>query len=249
MSNIPIGGEGNEHDKKGTEDIHTAYRISLTERIVRNIAHEIRNPLTNILLGIDQLKNEIEEAPDSAELYFSIIKRNAEKINTLIEELVNAAKKSELDLSEQSLNNLLEDIIKEKEEVISGAKITLKKNLSENIPALKMDKEKIKAALEHIVINAIEAMAEKEGVLEIETIPENDFCVVNIKDTGTGIEPEHIQKLFDPFYRVRSSGHGLGLTFAQNVINNHSGKISVTSVPGKGSIFSIKLKYPGNFNP
>ncbi|MBA3898960.1 MAG: hypothetical protein H0X62_01930 [Bacteroidetes bacterium] len=224
-------------------DIIDDYRISLTERIVRNIAHEIRNPLTNVMLGLEQLKNEFPTENEASEVYFSIIKRNCERINDLITNLVNAAKPSELLKNPQSINHLLEEVIQISKEKIEKSNIVLKKQFEEALPNANVDPDKIKEVFKNILDNAFRAMDGKKGELELKTqYLDDQFIIISIKDNGIGILPEDLKKIFDPFFRVKSSGTGLGLTLAQNIITNHKGNIKAVSNPNDGTTFTITLK-------
>ena len=229
-------------DDQKEAEIIDSYRILLTERIVRNIAHEVRNPLTNVMLGLDQLRNEFPSKDnEGVDIYFSIIKRNCDRINELISSLVNSAKPSELVINDHSINKLIDDALLVLEEKIKSGKITIKKNYTEKIPPLAVDGEKIKVAFSNIISNAINAMEEKAGILEIETAIENDKCMVKFKDNGIGISNENISRIFDPFFRVKSHGPGLGLTTTQNIVNNHKGIIKVNSALCIGTTFTVSF--------
>lgn len=222
-------------------DIINKYRISLTERIVRNIAHEIRNPLTNVMLGLEQLKNECPPENETAGIYFDIIKRNCDRINGLITSLVNAAKPAELSKNLQPVNRLVDDALLMVKERLSENNITINKNFDENIPDLNVDPERIRMAFKIILENAIQAMSGINGKLDIETRFESNKFLVSFKDNGIGIKQDDINSIFDPFFRVKSNGAGLGLTLAQNIITSHNGSIKVMSTPGEGATFTVVL--------
>jgi signal transduction histidine kinase len=223
------------------EEVLSTYRLKLTERIVRNIAHEVRNPLTNIMLGLDQLKNEMGELDEAQEVYFSIIQRNCERINQLITNLVNSAKQSDLILEDSSVNVLMDEVITLSETKLKEKNIQVIKKFASDIPKIKLDSAKIRDAFENLLLNAIQAIQNDNGILEIETSRTKNECIIKIKDNGVGIEAENLQKIFDPFFRARTNGSGLGLTTTQNIIHTHKGKINVDSEPGKGSVFTVAL--------
>jgi signal transduction histidine kinase len=240
MGTEKIENKNKTYSDMTEDEIISSYRITLTERIVRNIAHEIRNPLTNVMLGVDQLKHEIKGTDETTEVYFNIIERNCERINQMITNLVNAAKPTELILEECNLNQLLEEALSLAGDPIKAKNITVKKTFSQ-LPGIKADASKMRMAFEELMRNSVEAMKENEGILEIETTEENGKTFISFSDNGIGIEQEHLSRIFDPFFRIRSNGSGLGLTSTQNIINNHHGKITVVSKPGKGSVFTVSL--------
>ncbi|MDQ3192808.1 MAG: ATP-binding protein [Bacteroidota bacterium] len=224
------------------DDLIDTYRIFLTENIARNIAHEVRNPLTNIMLGLDQLRNEFPlEDNESAQTYFNIIKRNCDRINELISSLVNASKEPELTVGEFSLNQLMDEVLKTTDEKIKSGKITVQRKYNLQLPPILVDGEKIKNVLFNIILNAIQSMEGKSGKLEIQTAHEDQKFTIKIIDNGTGISNENLPRIFDPFFRVKANGTGLGLTTSQNIIHNHNGSIKANSSLGIGSTFTISL--------
>jgi two-component system, sporulation sensor kinase E len=232
-----------EGNSELAEDVINSYRLALTERIIRNIAHEVRNPLTNVMLGLDQLKNELEPVDEGAEVYFSIIQRNCERINQLITNLVDSVKHSDLILENNSINQLIEEALSISESKLKEKNIVVKKSLATDLPSIKIDSAKFRTAFGNLFQNAIQAIQTTDGLLEVETHKKDSLCVIKIKDNGVGIDKEHLQKIFDPFFRMKTNGAGLGLTTAQNIINTHKGSISVQSTPGKGSEFTVALQF------
>ncbi|HET6245665.1 MAG: hypothetical protein H0V01_00395 [Bacteroidetes bacterium] len=223
-------------------ELINSYRILLTEKIARNIAHEIRNPLTNVMLGLDQLKNEFtSEKNEPFALYFNIIKRNCDRINELISSLVDAAKPLSLTISDHSVNKLLDEVLAGVDEKIKSGKIKIQKKYTLKTSPIALDGEKIKSAFLNVILNAIQSMEGKTGLLEIQTEFKDKKCTIKFTDNGIGISKENLPLIFDPFFRIRSSGKGLGLTTAQNIIHNHKGNIRAESQPGIGSTFTINL--------
>jgi signal transduction histidine kinase len=219
-------------------------KFAATGRIARTIAHEVRNPLTNINLAADQLKSEVLPDDENASHLFEMIARNSSRINQLISDLLNSTKFSELTVTKISVNDLLDETLKEANDRISLNHIKVIKKYTAGSCDVAVDKERIKIAFLNIIINAVEAMGNKEGsVLTLETKEENDKCQVIISDNGPGLDNEALTRLFEPYFTSKPKGNGLGLTNTQNIILNHKGEISVESTKGKGVIFTITLNY------
>jgi signal transduction histidine kinase len=235
-------------DKANTELIkmRSLEKFAATGRIARTIAHEVRNPLTNINLAVDQLKTEVVVQQDeTSTMLFDMIKRNSTRINQLISDLLNSTKFSELTYEKVSVNALLDETLKEAEDRIALTNVKVIKKYSTDVCDVAVDKGKIKIAFLNIIINAIEAMEHKEGsVLTLETKGENDKCKVLIKDNGAGLDSESANRLFEPYFTSKPKGNGLGLTNTQNIILNHKGEISVETTKGKGTCFTITLNFP-----
>ncbi len=240
--------QGIVHDltmrKKAEKDMLIAERLSMTGKIARTIAHEVRNPLTNLTLALDQLKEELPLNNADVTLYSDIIERNANRIEQLISEMLNSSKPRELNLELTPISEILEQTLALSIDRINLNQIKLEKNFSENLPRLLLDKEKIKIALLNIIINGVEAMQPGEGVLKVHAGISNGCIVTTICDNGKGIAPEDLEKLFDPFYTDKPAGMGLGLTSTKNILNSHSAEIEVTSSLGEGTTFNIYFKLP-----
>ena len=220
-------------------------KFDATGRIARTIAHEIRNPLTNINLATDQLSTEMTPDENNSFL-FEMINRNSNRINQLISDLLNSTKFSELNYEKVSINVLLEETLQLAQDRILLNNVKLVKNYCDDICDITCDKEKIKIAFLNIVINAIEAMEGKaEAVFTVETIKLDKKCVVIMKDTGHGIHEQYLQQVFEPYFTKKPKGNGLGLTNTQNIILNHKGTISVKSQIKEGTSFTVALMMDG----
>jgi PAS domain S-box-containing protein len=228
--------------KQAENDMLIAERLSLTGKIARTIAHEVRNPLTNLNLALDQLRSEISSTNESAKLYGDIIERNAHRIEQLVGEMLNSSKPKELRLENHPMHEILDDAIAMAMDRIKLSQITLTRNYSRDLPSVFVDKEKIRIALLNIVINAIEAMVPEQGVLIIKASLHKKIIQVEISDNGKGISPTDVKRLFDPFFTNKQSGMGLGLTSTKNILNSHQAEIEVTSELGKGTVFYLYFK-------
>jgi len=212
-------------------------KLAAAGRLVRTIAHEVRNPLNNITLSVEQMQQDIKD--DGMQLYMDIIKRNGKRINDLISELLNTSRPSDNRLEKLTLQNVLDDVI-----AASIDRLTLKRiKLQVSYPNLGLeilaDHEKLKLALLNIVINAVEAMEEEKGLLSIALQQTNNTVTLVISDNGSGITEENIARLFEPYFTQKRNGVGLGLTFTLNILQAHKANIEVTSKIGSGTSFNI----------
>lgn len=216
-----------------------AEKLAANERLIRMLAHEIRNPLNNIILSIDQLipleRDELEKN------FMDIIQRNALRINNIITELLNLAKPSELTLVEHSLQEVMEESLSRTSDRIKLQNIHVKKNYPSKPLILKADKEKLVIAFTNIIINGIEAMS-TNGLLTIALSESDDGFEVCIKDNGKGFPKEYLSRLFEPFFTMKKNGMGLGLTVAYSILQSHNAKIRAQSHPNEGTEFQISFK-------
>jgi len=222
------------------QELKRIEKFAATGRIARTIAHEVRNPLTNIALASEQLQEMVPANPDSAML-LEMVSRNANRINQLVSDLLNATRFVQLIFSEINANQLIEETLEMAKDRIELKHIKIEKNYSNEIGNLLVDIEKIKLALLNIIVNAIEAMEKEKGILLVKTKKQGDKCVIEIRDNGVGMDEDTLQKLFEPYFTAKSDGNGLGLTNTQNIILNHGGNIKVYSKPGEGTSFQVIL--------
>lgn len=223
--------------EKEEEEIRSR-KFQATGRIARILAHEIKNPLTNITLSAEQIRCELPEEvmSESGEL-IEVIERNTKRINELITQLLNATKFSELTLAPTDLNQLVEEVLKQAADSLKLKQIQLvNKNKLQNA-ILQLDSDKIKIALFNLIVNAIDVMEQGKGILIINTYENEEKYFIEIKDNGPGMTKEQMERLFEPFFSNKLNGTGLGLTNTQNIMLNHGGKVKVKSLPDKGTSF------------
>jgi signal transduction histidine kinase len=220
------------------DELRNIEKFAVSGRITRTIAHEVRNPLTNINLACEQLKIADE---DDAQLV-EIIKRNTKRINDLTSAVLNSTRFTELNLKKVFVHAVIEETLLLATDRINLNEIKIIKNFAPP-REVEIDPDKIRIALLNIIINAIEAMEPQKGVLEIKTLNYTDHCAVIIKDNGMGMDKDAVSRIFEPFFTTKDTGNGLGLTNTQNIVLNHKGRINVESSPGMGTTFLIKLNY------
>jgi PAS domain S-box-containing protein len=226
--------------KRAQQDLIVAEKLTMTGKIARSIAHEVRNPLTNLSLALEQLKEELPENDEYTVVFTDIIHRNVERIGQLITEMLNSSKPRELDPTPQNLTILVQGMLHLVTDRLKLKSMQLKTYFCQTPCLALLDHEQIKTALLNILINAVEAMEPGQGILQIRTYcSDDDQVCVEVQDNGSGISEENRQRLFDPFFTGKSTGMGLGLTTTQNIINSHKGNIEVTSKLGEGTTFRI----------
>lgn len=224
------------------EELYNLKKFSSTGRIARLLAHEVKNPLTTILLAAEQMSYELpEEVKEESGDLIETIKNSCSRINLLITELLESTRFTELEVKKYPLNQLLEEAIKEIEERIRLKNIKLIKQLSPEIGDVNVDVSKVKIAFVNIMVNAIEALDHDYSVLKVKSAIKANKCQVEISDNGVGIPQDKLDRLFEPFYTSKTSGSGLGLTNTQNIIYSHGGTIRVQSKKGMGTTFFIAL--------
>lgn len=224
--------------KKAEKATLQAEKLAATGRLVQTLAHEVRNPLNNINLSLEQLHHEVSQVED-AEIYMEIIQRNSKRISDIITELLNSSRPTEMSLQSKPLQVIVDESIGAAIDRITLQKIKLQLNYSEEPAYVKADAEKLKLAFLNIIINAIEAMEDTNGMLSISIESDKENHIVKFRDNGSGIAEENLSKLFEPYFTSKRNGLGLGLAATLNILQSHKGRIEVTSELKKGSQFMI----------
>jgi signal transduction histidine kinase len=225
-------------EKQAQETTLESARIALTGQIMRTIAHELRNPLTNVHLAVDQLKEGSQEQDD---LYFQMISRNLERIGTLIREMLESTRRRELDLAPCTIHEVMDQVRMAVYDRVALKGMRIETDASPDLPALLVDKALLILAITNLAVNAIEAMQEGTGVLSIKAFLQHNELRLEVADNGKGMSEEEIKNIFQPFYSNRPGGLGLGLTTTRAILNEHGIKLDVESQIGVGTKFALRM--------
>ena len=226
------------HLKKAEKATLQAEKLAAAGRLVRTLAHEVRNPLNNINLSVEQLVHELTSS-DAIQVYFDIILRNSKRISDIITELLNSSRPSEMTLEKKPLQEIMDESIAAALDRITLQRVKLQIRYIDTPVWIDADAEKLKLAFLNIIINAIEAMPEDNGRLSIVVDTEGGMQVVKIADNGSGISEENLSRLFEPYFTSKRNGLGLGLATTLNILQSHKAHIEVASALNKGTYFTI----------
>jgi PAS domain S-box-containing protein len=211
-----------------------------TATLLRTLAHEVRNPLTNINLSVEQLKPELNS--EDANIYLDIIARNCGRIDTLISELLDLSRPAEISMQKSGLQEIIDSTLSAASDRISLKNIRLELTYPEGPAFVMADKEKLKIALLNILINAVEAVPSQSGVITISIRKDDRHYKVYINDNGGGIPEENISRIFEPYFTSKTNGFGLGLAATWNILQSHRAAIDVNSQLGEGTSFILTFE-------
>jgi len=228
------------------EKLIQSEKLASIGRLASRIAHELRNPIQSIRMGIELLQQDLERLPESEKLresWYTTLQRIDQEItaaNKIVKDLLEYARDMKFDYTETEVNSLLEGILYNLAKKITEFQITVNKNYGD-IGTIIADGIRIRQAMLNIIQNGIEAM-EQGGTLTITTASQNENTVViSVQDTGCGITPEHRQRIFEPFFTTKEEGVGLGMSIVHKIIEAHGGTIHIESQEGQGTTFTIML--------
>lgn len=214
-------------------------KLAALGQLAAGVAHEINNPLGTITIYAHILARSLE-ADDPRKEDIDLIITEADRTKAIVQGLLSFARETKLKPGETNINDLIEETLSLLVNQVLFQNIKIKKTLGDDIPMLFADATQLKQVFLNIMLNAAQAM-EGKGSLTITTAHDAGVISVKIRDTGPGIPPENIGKLFNPFFTTKEKGTGLGLAISYGIVERHSGQIDVETELGKGSTFIITL--------
>ena len=222
-----------ERERTKVSNIKQTEKIRTMNEVARSIAHDIRNPLQAIRLAAELLKdankNEFQELLD-------VIDRDVDSADRIVKNPMDFSSLRTPSLSSTDINGLIKEVLSQ---IIIPKNVNLT-TLYSGLQMLNADREQLGRVIFNLILNAIQSMS-NGGALEISTSKVERFVEIRIKDSGVGISPEQISKIFDPFYTTKATGTGLGLPTARRIIEEHKGTLMVISEVGKGTEATIRL--------
>ena len=232
--------------QKSHQELEQAqYQLIRTEKLAAlgqlaaGVAHEINNPLGTITIYAHILLKSME-ADDPRRDDIALIISEASRTKDIVQGLLSFARETKLKPGDANINEILEDTLGLLVNQSLFQNIKIKKAFYQDLPTIFADATQIKQVFLNIILNAAQAM-EGKGDIAVTTWKDKGDIKIKIRDTGPGIPPEHVGKLFNPFFTTKEKGTGLGLAISYGIIERHSGKIDVETELGKGSTFTISL--------
>ncbi len=216
-------------------------KMAALGRMAAAIAHEINNPLAGILLFSTNLAKKVpKEGPLKEGL--DIIIHETIRCKSIIQELLEFSRESEPQKGLANINGVINKALSILENEFRLHHISTEKALSDELPDTLLDINQMEQVFVNLLLNAREAIQEK-GVVMIKSYVDQSqkYEIIEIMDTGCGISPDDINKIFEPFFSTKPKGTGLGLAVSYRIVRNHLGNIKVSSQPGKGTRFVIEI--------
>ena len=211
--------------------------------LTRELIHEIRNPLNSINLNLQILEEDLStqnrRSPSDLQKRVRRIRGEVERLDRILTDFRRYAKLPPLTFETCDLAVLIEEVLDFNEPEAQRQKVQVNREI-QKLPPVQIDPSQFKQALLNLIINGVQAM-EDGGTLTVRAKPLNGGIQIDVEDTGQGIEPEQLDKIFNLFISTKAEGTGVGLTIVKQVIEGHGGCINVESKLGQGTTFSILL--------
>jgi signal transduction histidine kinase len=233
--------------KRSREELKRAERESAWRDIARQVAHEIKNPLTPIKLAMQHLYRSYTSHPKEFQSVLQtthqMIIEQIESLNRIASEFSDFARMPSRNYQPLAADQVITDAVN----LFSSSKVRFQINLSDGIARVLADKDELKRALINVIRNSLQAIEQRDsenfqGKIKIDTHQTDGYYFIKIRDNGIGMDEETLQKLFEPYFSTKSKGMGLGLVITKKIIDEMQGKIFVRSYPDQGTEVEIKLK-------
>ncbi|MCK9614470.1 MAG: ATP-binding protein [Candidatus Omnitrophica bacterium] len=225
--------------QKAQEELKRAERLKAVGTLAAGMAHEIKNPLTGIKTFTEYLPEKYTD-PKFVEKFHKIVSMEVNKINDIVQQLLDFSKPKPLQLREVNIHQVIDQTLSLLSNSLIKYKIALVRNYDNSLPLLSIDPNQMQQVFCNLFLNAIDAMKEG-GQLSVATKANPDYIELTISDTGKGIAKKDLEHIFDPFYTTKDTGTGLGMSIIYGIIKEHKGEIGVESGEIKGTKVTIKI--------
>jgi signal transduction histidine kinase len=208
------------------------------------LAHEIKNPLNTMRINLQLLEEEWDQSDGSSKIKarkrLGTLNQEIDRLEEILNDFLRFARIPQPNFKIQNIAVLVNELLDFTEPEAQQQNIRIKRDISPDLPEIYLDNGQIKQALLNIVLNAYQSMS-SGGELSVRVYKTESHISIDITDTGEGIPPDRISKLFNLFYSTKENGTGLGLSITKRIIDMHSGEIRLQSEEGKGTTFSVIL--------
>jgi signal transduction histidine kinase len=237
--------EANQNLQEAEAAVRRSERLAALGQLTAGLAHELRNPLGTMKSSAELLGRQVARENEIAKEMAGYIVTEVDRTNSLITRFLDFARPQHLRLETGDITALLDSVIHRFErESAAATSVSVYKNYSPDIPKVAFDGELLERALLNLVVNAAQAspagsvVTVKTKAVETSAGPGVEIAVI---DRGSGIDPKHLESIFNPFFTTKSNGVGLGLAIVSKIIDEHGGQIAAESTPGEGSVFRVYL--------
>lgn len=230
-----------EELKQRQTQLVQAQKLSSIGTLASGIAHQLNNPLNNISTSAQILAEETAGQNEFTDKMMNNITQETLRARDIVKGLLEFSRHKDFSPAPHDLKTVLETAI----QLVSsqaGPRIDIKLRVPDGV-TIYLDRQRFQEAFINLIINATQAIGDNDGTIEIETAQDADTKVITISDTGEGMTPETLQRIFDPFFSTKEVGQGtgLGLYIVYGIIKEHNGSIRAESTPGQGTTFFIRL--------
>ncbi len=233
--------ESNRNLRRAEASLRRSERLAALGQLTAGLAHELRNPLGTIKASAEMLSKQSTRArPEIMDEMAGYIGSEVDRMNGLVSSFLDFAKPLQIRPVLADLQTVMEDVLRQQSELAKSRGVSLSMRAGDGNFQFVFDPDLLKSAISNLIQNAIDASAPGQDVeVRVETTEEN--VLVFVTDHGQGIQAEHLENIFNPFFTTKPHGTGLGLALVAKIVDEHQGRINVFSQPGEGARFELML--------
>ena len=260
---LRLGEDGNDDDETGevgyamivrditesrrsTQETIESERFNALTMLAAGVAHEIGNPLNSLTIHLQLMERKIRKLPpesrDGLAESVRVAQDEIRRLDFIVSQFLRAVRPTDLQTQPADVNAVLAESVSFLNAEIADRDILVELDTAKNLPPLELDRDQMKQAFYNVIRNSFQAM-KSGGILRIATTLEPDFVAVGFSDTGGGIAPENMGKVFDAYFTTKSSGSGLGLLIVRRIVREHGGEIELRNDTGRGLTVVIRLPH------
>lgn len=233
-------------DKSRNQEEIESERVNSILQLAAGVAHELGNPLNSLHIHLQVMRRQIqrlEQSPEVDKLMHSleICSGEVDRLDSIITHFLEAVRPAQPDLGKLDIIGPLEESIEFLGPELESAGIRVDVEVEGNLPSILADRSQVKQVFYNILKNARQAM-KSGGVIRVRAFNDDEFVYIQVGDTGEGIDPENLRRVFQPYYSTKKKGHGLGMMIVDRIMRNHGGQIGIDSRKGTGTL--VTLQFP-----
>ena len=235
--------------RRSAQETLESERLNALTLLAAGVAHEIGNPLNSLTIHLQLMERRLRRLPpeaarDRADLEESVrvAKDEIRRLDFIVSQFLRAVRPQGLTTRREDVNDVVRESVSFLEKEIRDRDIIVETDLAGGLPPVEIDHDQIKQAFYNVIRNAFQAM-KTGGILRITSALAGDYVAVVFTDTGGGIPPESMGRIFEPYWTTKSGGTGLGLLIVRRIVRAHGGEIGLESDAGRGLAFTIRLPH------
>jgi two-component system, NtrC family, sensor histidine kinase HydH len=233
--------ESNRNLRRAQASLRRSERLAALGQLTAGLAHELRNPLGTIKASAEMLtKDSTRTRPEVRSEMTGYIVSEVDRVNGLIASFLDFARPLHIRPLAADLHAVIDDVVRQQSDLARSRNVRLSVRMAEGPLSFVFDPDLLKSAISNLVQNAIEASSPEQSV-EIRAERRDENVMIFVSDHGEGIQPQHLENIFNPFFTTKPHGTGLGLAIVSKIVDEHQGRINVFSEAGTGTTFEVAL--------